>query len=159
MRQQRQSRASVLSRREITKLAVAAVVTNVSKLSASESAGINVADLTRPGPTNTGYRNAPGYRGMLTPFTGSLQSNTTYSFKSFIGGIDVGTPSVALTGINFFGCLFKAAGEVLVRLYGDNHTFDYCSFEPNVAEPPVSYSSGYQYGLCANGGWYTNVGK
>jgi hypothetical protein len=159
MRHQRHSRTSLLSRRRITQLAVAAVFTNAGGLSASKSTTIKVADSTRPGSTNTGYRNAPGYPGTLTPFTGSLRSNTTYSFKSFIGGIDVGTSSVALTGVKFFGCLFKAAGDVLVRLYGDNHTFDYCSFEPNVAASPASYSSGYQYGLCANGGWYTNVGK
>jgi hypothetical protein len=143
----------------MTQLTVAAVVTNAGGWSSTKSAIVSIADSTRPSPTNTGYRNAPGYPGTLTPFTGSLQSNTTYSFKSFIGGIDVGTSSIPVTGIRFFGCLFKAAGEVLVRLYGDDHTFDYCSFEPDVVAPPVSYLSGYQYGLCANGGWYTSVGK
>lgn len=156
MRHKEHNRAFFFSRREIALRAIVAVVVNASTWSIGKSA---TEEVTSPGPTNTGFRNAPGFAGVLTPFAGSLQSNTSYFFRSFIGGIDVGTSSMMLTGVKFFGCLFRASGEALVRLYGDDITFDYCSFEPNVDAPPVSYSSGYQYGLCANGGWYTHVGK
>jgi len=112
----------------------------------------------RPGATNTGYKNAPGYPGSLTPFSGSVTSGSTYSFRSF-GGLDLGSKDAPLSNITFIGCRFKGSGDVLVKLYGDNHTFRYCSFEPNVAAPPTAYAQGYQYGLCGNGGWYTKVGK
>lgn len=149
----------LLSRREMTLCTIAAVVAKAGVAFAGGTQTTDEKDLARPGPLSTGYRNAPGYPGALTPFVGSLQSGTIYAFRSFIGGIDVGTRASSLSRVHFFGCLFKAAGEALVRLYGDDITFEYCSFEPDVDAPPVSYSSGYQYGLCANGGWYTSIGK
>lgn len=149
-----------VSRREMTLYTIAAAVAKAGGVRAEQIHEAGVArELARPGPASTGYRNAPGYPGMLTPFAGPLKSHTIYAFRSFVGGVDVGTREAPLTGVRFFGCLFKAAGEVLVRLYGDDITFEYCSFEPDTDAPPVSYSSGYQYGLCANGGWYTRVGK
>lgn len=42
-------------------------------------------------------------------------------------------------------------------LFGDNITFDYSSFEPNVASPPVSYAQSYQYGIEADGSYYSTV--
>ena len=44
-------------------------------------------------------------------------------------------------------------------VWGDNITFDYSSFEPGVAAPPVPYNQSYQYGIEADGGWGTHVGK
>ena len=158
MRHKGNAGAQLFSRREITLHAIVAVAANACALSRGNSATGDIG-LDIPGPNNTGFRNAPGYPGTLTPFTGSLRSDTTYSFKSFVGGVDVGTTSTPLTGIKFFGCLFKAPADALVRLYGDDITFDYCSFEPNLDAPPVSHSEGYQYGLCGNGGWYTHVEK
>ena len=110
-----------------------------------------------PNSTNTGYRNAPGYPGSLHTCATPIQSNTTYSFCDFSGGVDVGSPTNHLSNVTFIGCRFHGSGDVMVRLYGDNFTFNYDSFEPGVATPPVSHTQGYQYGIEANGGWATTV--
>jgi hypothetical protein len=44
-----------------------------------------------------------------------------------------------------------------VALYGSDITFSYSSFEPSTSAPPVSYSQGYQYGISADGAYYTHV--
>jgi hypothetical protein len=113
-----------------------------------------------PDGTNTGYKHAPGYPGSLTPWTGgAIQSNQTYEFIDFAGGVDVGSMGSHLSNVTFRGCRFHgvAVGEKLVALYGDNITFDYCSFEPGVAAPPVPYNKSYQYGLTGNGSYYTVI--
>jgi hypothetical protein len=105
----------------------------------------------RPGPTNTGHVNAPGYTGSLTAFSGTIQSNTTYTFRSF-NGAAVGSAASPVANVTFYGCRFRATGDLNVALFGDNITFDYCTFEPtSVTSPPVSYSQGYQYGIVAGG--------
>lgn len=113
-----------------------------------------------PDATNTGYKNAPGYTGTLTNCTGTvIQSNKTYSFCDFSGDVSVGSRTNPVSNVTFYGCRFHGSGtdSALVLLYGDNITFDYSTFEPNVAAPPVSYTQGYQYGIEGNGGWYTSV--
>jgi hypothetical protein len=110
-----------------------------------------------PGPKNTGYKNAPGYPGSLKTCPTPIKSNTTYSFCDFPGGVDVGSRDNPVSNVKFFGTRFHGSGDVMVRLYGDNITFDYTSFEPSVSAPPVSYDAGYQYGIEADGGWYTFV--
>lgn len=115
-----------------------------------------------PDATNTGYRHAPGYTGTLTPWGGgAIQSNHTYEGIDFPGGVDVGSMANHVTGVTFRGCRFHgvAVGEKLVGLFGDDITFDYCSFEPEVAAPPVAYTASYQYGLAGNGGYYTAIQK
>jgi hypothetical protein len=110
-----------------------------------------------PDATNTGYKNAPGYPGSLTPWTGgAIQSNHTYSFIDF-GTIDVGSRSNPVSNVTFYGCRFKAiaVGQALVVLYGDNITFDYSSFEPGVSVPPTPYNKSYQFGIVADGGYYS----
>ena len=103
-----------------------------------------------PDASNTGYRNAPGYPGSLTTFTGTIQSNTTYRFMNFPGGLAVGSSSNHPVNVTFYGCRF-ATNSVLdanVAVYGDNITFDYSTFEPSaVSAPPVPYGKGYQYGI------------
>ena len=66
-----------------------------------------------------------------------------------------------VANVTFRGCRFHgiAVGEKLVGLFGDNITFDDCSFEPGVAAPPVPYAKSYQYGLAGNGGYYTVIGQ
>src|SRR5690349_3930376 len=71
-----------------------------------------------PDASTTGYRNAPGYPGSLTPFTGTLQSNTTYQHMD-IGQCKVGDESTTLVNVTFIGCRFKVTdpGSANVRLY------------------------------------------
>jgi hypothetical protein len=117
-----------------------------------------------PDATNTGFRNAPGYPGLLTPGPGTIASNTTYSFKEFTAGVavgEVGNPvGASVNNVTFYGCRFARTGDLNVGIVGDNITFDYCSFEPlGASVPPVSNAAGYQYGIAANGGFYTTCGK
>ncbi|HEX3081827.1 MAG TPA: hypothetical protein VHQ86_01095 [Candidatus Saccharimonadia bacterium] len=100
-----------------------------------------------PGATNTGYKNAPGYPGSLTSFTGTIQSNTTYSFKLFAGGAYI---PAGVTNVTFFGCRFtsNAVADANVTVAGDNITFNYSTFEPSqVSAPPTAYNKGYQYAI------------
>ena len=103
-----------------------------------------------PDATNTGYVNAPGYPGSLATFSGSIQSNTTYSFQNFTSGAGIGSSSVHPTNVTFIGCRFasNAVADANVACYGDNVTFQYCTFEPSAdPTPPVTYANGYQYGI------------
>jgi len=120
-----------------------------SALSASLTPPINlrIGTATRPDTTNTGYRNAPGYPGQLTAFTGTIQSGQTYRFMNFPSGLYI-PPGV--TNVTFYGCRFASNkfADATVAVHGDNITFDYSTFEPSaVAAPPVAYSKGYQYGI------------
>jgi hypothetical protein len=101
-----------------------------------------------PGATNTGYANAPGYPGSLTPFTGTVTSGQTYRFLRFPPGFEVG----AVSDVTFYGCRFdgddaQAFANVVVA-GGDNITFDYSSFVPRVlTAPPVGHTQSSQFGL------------
>jgi hypothetical protein len=113
-----------------------------------------------PDGTNTGYKNAPDYPGSLSNGSGTtIQSNHTYNFLDF-NGLAVGSAASHVTNVTFHGCRFKgvAVEEALVVLFGDNITFDYCSFEPGVAAPPTPYTSSYQYGIEGNGSYNSVVG-
>lgn len=114
-----------------------------------------------PDATNTGYRNAPGYPGSLTA-GGAIASNTTYNFKDYTAGIFMGSLGSPLSNVTFNGCRFTASGSsgINVALFGDNFTFNYCSFEPDtVSAPPVTFAQGYQFAICANGGFNSFVQK
>jgi hypothetical protein len=110
-----------------------------------------------PGPTNTGYKNAPGYPGQLTKFTGSLQSGQTYKYYEFDPGLEVGNVS----DVTFYGCRFDglnsaAFANVIVR-GGQNITFDYSSFIPQkLATPPAAYGDSSQFGIWV---YPANIGK
>lgn len=133
---------------------------NSSGLSAEVTATTAVAGSSSwPDATNTGYRNAPGYPGTLQNGNGiTIQSNQTYNFYQF-NGCDVGNSSASVQNVTFNGCRFygPSVGNALVLLYGDNITFNYCSFEPGVAAPPVPYNQSYQYGIAGNGGYNTHI--
>lgn len=104
-----------------------------------------------PDATNTGYRNAPGYPGSLTTYSsGAIQSNTTYQYQVFPGGMSIGDSGTHPVNVTFVGCRFISNNleDANVAVYGDNITFSYCSFEPSaVAAPPTTYNQGYQYGI------------
>jgi hypothetical protein len=114
-----------------------------------------------PNASNTGYRNANCPNG-LTPWAGgAIQSNHTYSCIDFAGSTLVGSMSVAVSNVSFYGCRFHgtAVGGALVALWGDAITFDYSSFEPDSTVLPTPYNQSYQYGLAGNGSYYTKVGQ
>jgi len=103
-----------------------------------------------PNASTAGYRNAPGFPGSLTPFHGTIQSGQTYKFYDFAGGTDI---PAGVTNVTFIGCRFtsNAVDDATVPVYGDNITFSYSSFEPNVTAGTgsrvVAYRSGYQYAI------------
>lgn len=144
----------------------------VSPTGASGNSAVQFAAATTPTPTpmptawpnatNTGYKHAPDYQGSLTAWSGgAIQSNHTYNFIDFNGGLDVGSISAPVSNVSFHGCRFHgvSVGGQLVGLWGDNLTFDYSSFEPGVGAPPVPYNQSYQYGLDADGSYGTHVGQ
>jgi hypothetical protein len=57
----------------------------------------------RANGTNTGYRNAPGYPGSLTKCSGPIQSNTTYRFCDFSGGLGIGSANDHPVNVTFYG--------------------------------------------------------
>jgi hypothetical protein len=113
-----------------------------------------------PGPTNTGYRNAPGYPGSLTAHDGSpIISGRTYMFTQF-DGAEVGTVLLAQNDCTFYGCLFKddSVEGGLVKVYGNRHTFNFCSLEPPidfVPGVPCPFEQSYQYGIVNSGPFNT----
>jgi len=111
-----------------------------------------------PNNCTTGYKAAPDYPGSLTNFSGTIQSGQTYKFKRFSGGTSVGSRNTPVSNVTFYGCLFEATGDLNVALFGNNITFEYSTFAPTGERaPPISYNQGYQYGIEANGGYYSNV--
>jgi hypothetical protein len=118
-----------------------------------------------PDATNTGYQNAPGFPGSLTVHDGStIANNTTYQFIDFTGGFhqigEFAPAGAEAVNISFLGCRFRATGDLNVGIVGDNISFDYCTFMPEaVSTPPATYAQGYQYGIAANGSFYTRVQK
>ena len=113
-----------------------------------------------PDATNTGYRNAAGYTGSLADGSAiTIASNQTYNHLAFPPGLGVGSSTALVQNVTFNGCRFYGTnvGNALVVLFGDNITFNYCSFEPGVAAPPVPYNQSYQYGLAGNGGYYSVI--
>ncbi len=122
-----------------------------------------------PDSTNTGYLNAPGYPGSLTPSSGPFVDNTTYSFLLIDSGAST-TAGTSLTGANmtFIGCQFASndrANYNVNMASGASATFSYCSFTPRpaiVTAPPggfvwpsrssgkIALNDGYQYGVEIN---------
>jgi hypothetical protein len=112
-----------------------------------------------PDSTNVGYQNAPGYPGSLTTASAGSQtcpttpkSNHTYRFCRFPGLI---LPS-GLINVTFYGSEFHSNavnnGNVSGGRGDNNITFDYDTFQPNVAAPPVTCAESYQYGIYNEGG-------
>ena len=122
-----------------------------------------------PDATNTGYRNAPGYPGALTPYPGStVSSNTTYSFYWFDSATtfgSIGANGSPVSNVTFIGCRFTTVGlsASCAIVFGLNGiVFSYCSFEPEPGfspyQPPVSFANGYDLGVCADGSFNSACG-
>lgn len=103
-----------------------------------------------PDASTTGYQYAPGYPGHLSSCSTNIQSNTTYQFCDFSGGLYIGSSSNHPVNVSFIGCRFasNATVDANVAIYGDNISFDYVTFEPSAkSAPPVTFNQGYQYGI------------
>lgn len=109
-----------------------------------------------PDASNTGYKHANCPTG-LTPFTGTIQSNTTYSCLDFPGGVSVGTRANPVTDVTFYGDYFHGAapGDALVVLFGTRITFSYSTW---AGGSDNSFAQSYQYGISADGSYYSWVG-
>ncbi len=110
-----------------------------------------------------GYENAPGYPGGLTVASSSSstcpktpQSNHTYRFCQYVGGLSL---PANLTNVTFYGDDFYSLAPQNANVHagaGDNNiTFDYDTFQPEQASPPVSCSQSYQYGIYNENGAMT----
>ena len=110
--------------------------------------------------SNTGYAAEPNYPGSLADgSTTSIVSGGTYSYLNFPAGAYVGGPGNFLSNVTFIGCRFasNAVDDAASAVYGDNITYDYCTFEPStvpMGSEPTSYTatkiahdSGYQYAI------------
>ena len=123
-----------------------------------------------PNQYNTGYEYAPGYPGNLTTYSptangtscsGPITSNTTYQFCNFVGGVNVGSSTTPVTKVTFLGDDFDGneIGNALVVLFGNNITFNYDSITPALSAPPATNTANYEYGIIADGGYYSHVGQ
>jgi len=158
-------------------------VVNAAPAAVAAAAGFPTVAL-RGGPSNTGYSNHPSWPGSFTGGTsGWIRATTgqTFNFVDFTEGVDVGSPSVAANNVTFNGCRFRFSanvsdqgnnGAALCLLFGDNVTFNYCTFQPDTSNYPtrltgeeieadpstwVSYGKGYQYALNGGGGFNSYV--
>jgi len=95
-----------------------------------------------PDATNTGYTNAPGYPGFLTPAVQSdIVANTTYYYRDF----DAGSGSIGIDVNNcvFIGCRFQSnnitdgsavqIGNYFTTPHPSGTQFIYCTISPRVA--------------------------
>lgn len=117
-----------------------------------------------PDSTNTGYVNAPGYPGSLTTASSGSstcpttpQSNHTYEFCDYVGGLNL---PAGLTNVTFYGDEFYSTNPNEANVAGgrgdNNITFDYDTFQPEQASPPVTCAESYEYGISNEGG---QIGK
>jgi len=161
-------------------------ITVIAKDAAEHSAQSTV-DYSISSPiTGYGHLADPQWPGS---FTGGVSgwtratSNRTYSYVDFTGGVDVGSPSGLVNNVTFRGCRFQYSANVSnqgnnssaqVLLFGDNVKFEYCTFQPSVANYPVEltgeeirgnrstyveYGKGYQYAINGGGGYNTRIGN
>jgi Right handed beta helix region len=84
--------------------------------------------------TSTGFANAPGFPGSLTPWPGGAFTNgSTYSFFDFDQGN--GGTVISADNITFIGCRFQSnqLDDNNVAITGTNVTLSYCSITPRTA--------------------------
>ena len=117
-----------------------------------------------PDSTNSGYVNAPGYPGGLTVASAGSstcptvpQSNHTYEFCDYVGGLNL---PAGLVNVTFYGDEFYSTNPNEANVAGgrgdNNLTFDYDTFQPEQASPPVTCAESYEYGISNEGG---QIGK
>lgn len=88
-----------------------------------------------PNQNNTGYLNAPGFMGALTP-GGAVVSGNTYNFLDFPSGLGL----TSINNVTFNGCRFQSNSVAFANVVLTNCTnivFNYCSFVPLVSLHPT----------------------
>lgn len=136
------------------------------------------------GAASFGHLADPSWPGSFTGGTNTVgltaTTGQTYSYWDFKGGVDVGTTGVAANNVTFRGCRFQFSANVSnqgdassaqVLLFGDNPTFNYCTFQPSTTNYPteltgaeiqadrstyVEYGKAYQYAINGGGGFNTH---
>lgn len=108
-----------------------------------------------PDAGNTGFEAWPSYTE-LTPYAGPSTiptSGALFQGVHFSGQTAIGTALSRPSGVTFRGCLFEGSAPnlPLVQDYGYSTTFEYCTFRPPVAAPPVSFAQSYQFGINHSG--------
>ncbi|MDH5290522.1 MAG: hypothetical protein OEY41_11045, partial [Acidimicrobiia bacterium] len=149
---------------------------------------------TDPGPgyataATTGHTNHPSWPGSFTggSFTGeqTITGGTTVNFADYQAGVLVGTSGVKITSpVVFNGCRFQFSANVsdqgdatsfqalIFAAAGGLVTFNYCTFQPSVANYPtrltgeevqadtstwVSYGKSYQFAIVGDGAFGTST--
>jgi hypothetical protein len=93
-----------------------------------------------PDATNTGFLNAPGYPGSLTP-AGTITSGNTYNFLDFSSGLGL----TSINNVTFNGCRFQSNSVAFANVVLTDCTnirFNYCSFVPLVSLAPTPTNPG-----------------
>lgn len=144
------------------------------------------ASVSTSAPPTFGHLADPSWPGSFTGgvnTTGFLAAgNTTYSYWDFRGGVDVGSVGTNANNVTFRGCRFQFSANVSNQgnnsaaqclLFGDNVTFNYCTFQPFTSNYPteltgaevngspstyVEYGKGYQFAMVGDGGFNTTIG-
>lgn len=140
----------------------------------------------RGGPGNTGYLAHPSWPGSFTGGTfpstvPTYTSGQTINFADFGAGVNVGSAGTPAVGVTFNGCRFTDSANVgnqgnnsdaQTYLFGDDVTFNYCTWQPTPANYPteltgaevngspstyVEYGKGYQYALVGDGAFGTSI--
>lgn len=142
------------------------------------------------GASNTGHLAAPGWPGSFTggtfTTTPTVTSGSTVEYADFIDGCNIGSTGTPISSpVTFRGCRFQGSGSASADGPDQNDygahcylfanalvTFEYCTFQPAVANYPtrltgeeieadrstwVQYGDGYQYALIGDGGFNTFV--
>ena len=150
----------------VTVAPTASAVRATPRSKSSKSSAASTIPASNPSPAgypssaNTGFMNAPGYKGTLTNCANyTIESNTTYQFCDFPQGIAIGSEQTHPVNVKFIGCRFASNNveDADVADYGGNITFAYSTFEPNTepinAEPisptttSISATDAYEYGI------------
>lgn len=88
-----------------------------------------------PNSSNTGFTNAPGFPGILSP-SSAVTSGNIYNFRDFTSGLSL----TSISNVTFNGCRFQSNSVAFANVVLTNCTnivFNYCSFVPLISLHPT----------------------
>jgi len=165
------------------------VVNDVAGSIASGFGSLTATATTWGNETNTGYSKHPSWPGSFTGGTfateQTITGGTTIDFADFQAGVLIGTSGSKITSpVTFNGCRFQYSADVsdqgdatafqalIFAAAGGLVTFNYCTFQPSVANYPtrltgeeieadpstwVSYGKSYQFAILGDGAYGTSA--